>query len=164
MTDPNFGRYPADALKADGLRAAGGLAVTLGPLALVGFDAHPLVAVPLLAGATLFGWLGIRTLARRGAAFRLTEDGLILPRGFFMIMIRWNQITGVNLRYYSTKKDKSGGWMQLTIQAGRGRTSIESQLIGFDTIAARVAQMILDRELPVDATTKENFLSLGHYL
>lgn len=164
MTEPGFGRYPTDALKADGLRAAGGLAVTLGPLALVGFDAHPLVAIPLLAGAGLFGWLGVRTLARRGAACRVTEEGMILPSGFFMVMVRWDQITGVKLRYYSTKKDKSGGWMQLTIRAGRGSCSIESQLTGFDTIAARVAEQVLERGLQVDATTKENFLSLGHYL
>lgn len=164
MTERGFGRYPADALKADGLRAAGGLAVTLGPLALVGFEAHPLVAVPLLAGAGLFGWLGVRTLARRGAAYRLTEDGLVMPSGFFMVMIRWDQVTGVKLRYYSTKKDRSGGWMQMTIRAGRGSHSIESQLTGFDIIAARVAELVLERGLPVDATTKENFLSLGHYL
>ncbi len=164
MNDPEFGHYPADVLKADGLRAAAGLAVTLGPLALVGFDAHPLVALPLLAGAGLFGWLGLRTLARRGTALRLTPQGLVLPRGFFMVMVRWDQITGVKLRYYSTKKDKSGGWMQLTIQAGRGRCSIESQLVGFDAIAARVAELVLERGLPVDEATKENFLSLGHYM
>ncbi|MBP7335551.1 hypothetical protein [Niveispirillum sp.] len=164
MNDPEFGHYPADVLKADGLRAAAGLAVTLGPLALVGFDAHPLVALPLLAGAGLFGWLGLRTLARRGTHYRLTPQGLVLPRGFFMVMVRWDQITGVKLRYYSTKKDKSGGWMQLTIQAGRGRCSIESQLVGFDAIAARVAELVLERGLPVDEATKENFLSLGHYM
>lgn len=164
MTEPGFGRYPADTLKADGLRAAGGLAVTLGPLALVGFDAHPLVAIPLLAGAGLFGWLGLRTLTRRRVACQLTEEGLILPRGFFMFMVRWDQITGVKLRYYSAKKDRSGGWMQLTIRARRGSYNIESQLAGFDTIAARVAERVLERGIAVDATTKENFLSLGHYL
>ncbi|MFV3131876.1 hypothetical protein [Niveispirillum sp. KHB5.9] len=162
MSEP--GRYPADSLKADALRAGLGLAVTLGPLALVGFDAHPLVAVPLLAGAGLFGWLGLRTLARRGAYCRLSDQGLVMPRGFFMVMVRWDQITGVKLRYYSTKKDKSGGWMQLTIQAGRGRYSIESQLVGFDAITARVAELVVERGLPVDETTKENFLSLGHYM
>lgn len=164
MTEPGFGRYPADALKADGLRAAGGLAVTLGPLALVGFDAHPLVAVPLLAGAGLFCWLGLRTLGRQQAQYSLRSDGLAFQTNFVAAILRWDQITGVKLRYYSTKKDKSGGWMQLTIQAGRGRHSIESQLTGFDAIAARVAELVLERELPVDATTKENFLSLGHYL
>lgn len=164
MTEPGFGRYPADALKADGLRAAGGLAVTLGPLALVGFDAHPIVAVPLLAGAALFGWLGVRTLARQQAQYSLRSDGLGFQTNFVAAILRWDQITGVKLRYYSTKKDKSGGWMQLTIQAGRHRHSIESQLTGFDAIAARVAELVLERELPVDATTKENFLSLGHYM
>lgn len=164
MSKPGFGRYPADALKADGLRAALGLAVTMGPLALVGFDAHPLVAVPLLAGAGLFAWLGLRTLARRGTVYRLTDEGLVMPHGFFMVMVRWDRITDVKLRYYSTKKDKSGGWMQLTIQAGRGRCSIESQLVGFDAIAARVAELVIERGIPVDEATKENFLSLGHYM
>lgn len=164
MTDPAFGRYPPDVLKADGLRAAGGLAVTLGPLALVGFDAHPLVAVPLLAGAGLFGWLGMRTLGRQQAQYSLRSDGLGLQTNFVAAILRWDQITGVKLRYYSTKKDRSGGWMQLTLQVGRRRHSIESHLTGFDIIAARVAELVLERGLPVDTTTKENFLSLGHYL
>lgn len=164
MSEPEFGRYPADTLKADGLRAAAGLTVTLGPLALVGFDAHPLVALPLLAGAGLFGWLGLRTLARRRTACRLTDDGLILPGGLSMVLVPWDRVTGVKLRYYSTKKDKSGGWMQLTLRAGRTRHSIESQLNGFDAITARVAELVLERGLPVDAATKENFLSLGHYM
>jgi len=164
VTEPGFGRYPADALKADGLRAAGGLAVTLGPLALVGFDAHPLVAVPLLAGAGLFGWLGIRTLVRQQVRYSLRSDGLGFQTNFVAALLPWDQITGVKLRYYSTKKDRSGGWMQLTLQVGRRRHSVESQLAGFDAIAARVAKLVLERELPVDATTKENFLSLGHYM
>lgn len=164
MTDPAFGRYPADVLKADGLRAAAGLAVTLGPLALVGFDAHPLVAMPLLAGAGLFGWLGLRTLARRGTACRVTPEGVVLPGAVSMVLVPWDRVTGVKLRYYSTKKDKSGGWMQLIIRAGRRSHSIESQLAGFDAIAARVAEQVLERGLPVDETTKENFLSLGHYM
>lgn len=164
MTEPDFGRYPGDALKADALRAAGGLAVTLGPLALVGFDAHPVVAVPMLAGAGLFGWLGLRTLARHQARYSLRPDGLGFQTNFVATILRWDQITGVKLRYYSTKKDKSGGWMQLTLLAGRRRHSIESQLTGFDAIAARVAELVVERGLPVDTATKENFLSLGHYM
>lgn len=87
-----------------------------------------------------------------------------MPHGFFMVMVRWDQITAVKLRYYSTKKDRSDGWMQLTIRAGRSRHSIESQLAGFDAFAARVAELVVERGLPVDAATKENFLSLGHYM
>ncbi|OYQ35337.1 hypothetical protein CHU95_09000 [Niveispirillum lacus] len=164
MTEQTFGRYPADTLKADGLRSAGGLAVTLGPLALVGFDAHPLVAIPLLTGAGLFLWLGLRTLGRQQTQYSLRSDGLGFQTNFVAAILRWDQITGVKLRYYSTKKDRSGGWMQLTLQVGRRRHSIESQLTGFDAIAARVAELVLERQLPVDATTQENFLSLGHYI
>lgn len=158
------GRYPPDVLKADGLRAIFGLAVMLGLLGLAGMQAHPLVALPLLAGAGLFLWLGLRTLWRGGARFGLTDEGLRLQDGFFTILVPWDRITGVRLRYYSTKKDRSGGWMQLTLRVGRRGYSIESQLTGFDTIAARVAAMVVERGLPVDAVTKENFLSLGHYL
>lgn len=164
MKAPRHGRYPPDALKADGLRAIFGLAVMLGLLGLAGVKAHPLVALPLLAGASLFAWLGLRTLWRQRAHYGLSDEGLRLQDGFFTILVPWDRITGVKLRYYSTKKDKSGGWMQLTLRVGRRGYSIESQLTGFDAIAARVATMVVERGLPVDATTKENFLSLGHYM
>lgn len=164
MTVPEQGRYPADALKADGLRALAGLAGTLGPLALAGPQAHPLVALALGSAASLFVALGARVLLRTQTRCRFNDEGLHLRDGFFTLFVRWDRITGVKLRYYATNKDRSGGWMQLTIRAGGRRYSIESQLLGFDTIAARVAALVLERDLPVDAATRENFLSLGHYL
>lgn len=163
MTAP-AGRYPPETLKADYLRTALGLAATVGPLALAGGDAHPLVAVPLAAGAALFGWLGGRTLLRGRVRYVLRPDGLAVDGSLFSGLLAWDRVTDVRLRYYSVKKDRSGGWMQLTLRAGSRRHSIESQLTGFDTIAARVAAMVVERNLPVDETTRENFLSLGHYM
>lgn len=157
--------YPADVVKADFLRAGAGLALTLGPLALVGFDAHPLVGLALLAGGAVFGWLGLRTLFRRQVRYSLRADGLGIQTRFTTALLPWDRVTGVRLRYYSTKKDRSDGWMQLTLRTGRFQsTSIEGTLAGFDTIAAHVSGLVLEREIKVDAATRENFLSLGHYL
>lgn len=163
MTD-GTGRYPAETLKADYLRAGAGLTLTLGPLVLTGGSAHPLVAVPLLAGVGLFGWLAGRTWLRGRQRYVLVDGGLRVEGGLGSRLLAWDQITRVRLRYYTTKKDRSGGWMQLTLRAGRQGLAIESQLTGFDAIAGRVATLVIERELPVDAATKENFLSLGHYM
>lgn len=157
--------YPTDVVTADYLRAGAGLALTLGPLALVGFDAHPLVALTLLAGAAVFGWLGLRTLFRQQVRYSLRADGLGVQTRFTTALLPWDRVTGVRLRYYSTKKNRSDGWMQLTLRTGRWQsTSIESTLIGFDTIAGRVSGLVLEREIKVDTATRENFLSLGHYM
>ena len=164
MTKPDHGRYPADLLMADGWRAAAGLAATLGPLALAGWQAQPLVALLLLAAGVPFAALGVRTALRTQTRCRLHEEGLSLRDGFFTLFIRWDQVTGVKLRYYTTRKDRTGGWMQLVIRTAGRRYGIESQLQGFDAVAARLAALVLERGLPVDATTKENFLSLGHYM
>ncbi|MDG5495844.1 hypothetical protein [Niveispirillum sp. BGYR6] len=154
-------RYPADAQKADGLRAAAGLALSGGPFLLV--TPHPVIAVPLGAVAGLFLVFALRTLARQLETIRVDAAGLQVT-GLWQRRIDWAALERVSLKYYATKRDRSGGWMRLVLAGGGRRLALESQLEGFDAIAARVAEAVLARGLVVDKATRENFLALGHYL
>lgn len=154
-------RYPADAQKADGLRAAAGLVLAGGPF--LATDPHPVIAVPLAAAFLLFLALALRTAERQVLRVTMDEKGLQVG-GLHRRRIGWDELALVRLRYYATKRDRSGGWMRLTLAGDGHRIALESQLDGFDAIAGQVAATVLARGLATDATTRENFLSLGHYL
>ncbi|WP_154667283.1 hypothetical protein [Niveispirillum irakense] len=155
------GHYPPDALKADWLRAGAGLAVALGPFLFVW--PHPLVAVPLLAMAALFLIFALRTAERQWLRVRADDAGLHLtslrPRH-----IPWSCLQSVRLTYYSTKRDRSGGWMRLKVTGGGRSIALESQLAGFDAIAGKVAEAVIERGLILDTASQENFHHLGHYV
>lgn len=160
-SDTPPGRYPADALTADYLRAGAGLALTLGPFLFV--SPHPVVAVPLVACAALFAVFGGRALLRRLSTVRMDETGLFVE-GPWPKAIRWDDVADVAVSYYSTKKDKSQGWYHLTVRGGGRRIDVESTLAGFDAVAGRVAAAAKANRLSLSETTRENLLSLGHHV
>lgn len=154
-------RYPADAQKADGLRAAAGLVLSGGPFLVV--TPHPVIAVPLGAVAALFLVFALRTLARQFETIQVDGGGLLVT-GFWKRRLDWDALEKVSLKYYSTKRDRSGGWMRLVLAGAGRRVALESQLEGFDAIAARVAEAVLAQGLVLDKASRENFMALGHYL
>ncbi|MFM2044764.1 MAG: hypothetical protein RLY86_3340 [Pseudomonadota bacterium] len=159
-----FGRYPPAALRADHLRGAAGLALTLGPFVLA--DPHPLIALPLLAAAALFAVFAGRTLIRQASRVEVTTDGILQHAPLLGAALRWGEVTGVDLRYYSTRRDRKKGWMQLTITGTsatgrRHRIALESTLTGFEEIAAEVARAAATRHLPLTDTTQQNLAALG---
>lgn len=162
--DETPGRYPPAALRADFLRAGAGLTLTLSPFLLL--SPHPLIGVPLAAASALFGVFGARTVQRKMTRVEMDEEGLMLhaPLG---AAIRWREVTLVDLRYYSTRRDRQHGWMHLTVKgrsAATGKTrriDVESTLDGFAEVAAAVARAADANRLPMSSATQENFASLG---
>ena len=158
-TKPLVGRYPADALRADYLRSGAGLALTLGPFAIA--LPHPVILVPLLLGAGLFGLFGLRTAARQMTRFHMDQDGL-RAEGPLGGAIRWSELSEVRLRYFSTRRDRKEGWMQLSLKGGGRGLELESALDGFEAIAARVAEAAIANRLRLAEATRDNFAALGH--
>ena len=49
--------------------------------------------------------------------------GSFVPRGAFGgTLVEWNRLDRLKLSYFSTKRDRSDGWMQLTLGSAGGRT------------------------------------------
>ena len=150
--------YPARAVRADYLRAGLGMALTGGPLLV----AQPgVVAVSALAGlAGLFALYGVRTWVRQRTTVEVTDDG-ISTAGASRVTLPWREVRGVTLKYYSTRRDRTGGWMQLSL-AGRGRTlRLDSSIDGFDAILARAASTAHVNRLALAPATVSNFSALG---
>ncbi|BBK34728.1 hypothetical protein EDC65_2782 [Stella humosa] len=151
-------RYPAEALWADYARAGAGLVATAGPLLLV--PVADWIAAVLFVLALLFAVFAWRTFERQRTRIAVDEAGIALgepPRR----QIAWDRVTEVRLRYYSTKRDRSGGWMHLRLEAPGGAVRIDSTIEDFGRIAERASAMVRQRALPVDEVTRANFRALG---
>ena len=151
-------RYPLRAVLLDYLYAGLGLLFTLGPLAGAA-TAGP--AAWVLGGlAALFAVYGARTLLRQRTCFIVSADGLTVD-GLVRRHLPWEGLTRCTLGYYSTRRNREGGWMQLTLRTQRRSLRIDSQIAGFAPIARRAACAAAGRGIALDRTTQENLRALG---
>ena len=151
-------RYPVSSLRADYVRAGVGFALTVALAAMAART--PLVATILSICAVVFLAFGIRTWQRYRLIFDVDTNG-ISTSGGGCVNLPWNELTEVKLRYYATKRDRTGGWIHLNLVAGRKKLSLESSLEGFSEIARQAASQANARGLELDQTTRSNFLALG---
>ncbi len=173
-------RYPVKALAADYVRSAIGVLL---PAALMLFtDLVAFIFYSMAALVLLFAGYGLRTAWRHGTVLTVDEDGIRQegPMGGFLDReIRWSEMRDFRLRYYSTQRDRKGGWMQLILRgtatrapvkhaaanpggsANGGVIRMDSILPGFDDIVRQAHDAARRHGLAIDANTATNLSSLG---
>ena len=67
----------------------------------------------------------------------------------------------MTLKYFSTRRDRKAGWYQLTLSDGIVKITIDSELMGFDTVMKICSDVVIQKRLTVSETTSENFASSG---
>jgi len=152
-------RYPRQTLWADYVRAAAGVVLCGAPLAVL--DVNRWLAMVLAAGFVLFALFLARTALRQRPRYVLGPDTLCAdgPAG---ALVEWNRLDRLTLSYYSTKRDRSAGWMQLAVGSRGGRTvKVDSSLDGFYDIVERAAQAAVSRGLELNTATRANLRSMG---
>jgi hypothetical protein len=151
-------RYPVNALAADYLRGGLGLAATAGPLAFV--DPTPALKWILAAMAASFLVYSARTVCRQLTIIELDEAG-IRARGPLGAGIRWDELRSIRLDYYSTRRDREGGWMQLKLR-GEGRAlRIDSDLERFAELVRAAAAAARRHGHALDPDSLDNLNALG---
>lgn len=152
-------RYPIATLYADYLRAASGLALTLGPLLLLEV-ADVLVALLAVLGL-LFAWFGMRTVARHLSRVELSGSAIAL-RGPLSRHLAWGDMEFMKLAYYAPRRSREDGWLQLTLRGAGGRPiRLDSTLAGFDQVLGLASRTARAKDLPMDAATHANLAALG---
>ena len=150
-------------MRNDYIRAGIGVALCV-PLAVIsrGSSFGFWLFVALIA---LFAAFGARTWLRAQAEYRLTEAGLLRTNAAFSRKVAtgvaWADLSGLTLRFFPLRRDRSDGWMQLTVRAAGARLSIDSTLENFDAIAEAALAAGLRNDLPMTQTTLANFQALG---
>jgi hypothetical protein len=158
-----FYRYPWRELRGDYLRAGAGLVLTLVPMVAAWGN---VIGMAVLASlASLFGIFGVRTALKHRSRYRIDDEGIARlgpsTAAAPSATVRWGDVDRVKLAFYSTKRDRSYGWMHLTIRGGGNRLGLDSVVEGFDDIAARAAEAAAANRVRLSDTTVRNFAALG---
>ena len=142
----------------DYLRAAAGFV----PIAVILAIAPVGTGADLILGglAALFSLFGVRTALRHGTRVDMTETGLSAS-GPLGALIRWTELDGIKLAYYSTRRDHRDGWMQLELRAGSSRIRLDSRIDGFTKLVEQAARVAVARGLGLSAATAANLEALG---
>jgi hypothetical protein len=151
-------RYDRHAQRADYLRSAAGLALTAGPV-LLARPAAPMMAF-LGALAGLFAVYGARTWIRSATRITLDEEA-ISASGPHNATVRWRSLTRMKIDYYSTRRDRAKGWMQMRLEGDGATLRLDSSLDGFVEIARRAAREAADRGIALQPATRTNLAALG---
>jgi hypothetical protein len=150
--------YPASAMIGDYLRAAAGL-VPAGAI----FATTPVAPFPatVLGGfAVVFGIFGVRTALRHNTSIEMT-DAEIRSHGLVKRRIAWAELDRLRLAYFSTRRDRKSGWMQLELAGGGGKLSLDSRIAGFGEVVRRAADAAAENHLRVSEATAANLEALG---
>jgi hypothetical protein len=157
--------YPIEALRGDYLRAGLGVILTLAPALGIPL-ASPAMYV-LVPAAILFLAFGVRTWRRHRSRVVLDRRSISIfgPR---RVSLDWERVRSVKLSYFSTRADRTGGWMQLTLSGNDAQREgvtqalcCDSTLTGFEVVAHRAAAAIQTNGLTVSQATRANFSVLG---
>jgi hypothetical protein len=151
-------RYSLQSLLGDYWRSGAGLVIAGGVWVLAPATPHVVV---ICGGLTvLFALFTMRTVARQHSRIEMTDDA-ITRLGTRERHLRWSDLERVKLRYYSTRRNRSGGWMTLKLRGRRASISVDSNIDGFDAIAARAARAMADNRIAADDVTLANLAALG---
>lgn len=151
-------RYSPRALNADLLRAGIGLVCCLVPLAFVDFGA--VVTLIFAIPAALFAIFGLRTWRNRAITVRVDADG-ISTEGPGATSIAWRDLASLKLSYFSTRRDRESGWMQLKLRAQTGAIALNSSLENFDTVCRATFEAARSFDIEMSDASARNFAALG---
>jgi hypothetical protein len=125
-------KYRRGALLGDYVRAGVGALLTGVPMLFVGGSPATLI---ILGGLTaLFVLFGLRTLIRHSTVVALSPVGVRVQSVLGGGEIAWQELAQLKLGYYTTRRDRQGGWMQLSLRGGGRHFKFDSSLEGFDHV------------------------------
>mgnify|MGYP003626696624 FL=1 len=151
--------YPSKELIGDYIRGAIGVVICATPIVLTG--SMPVAGWILGVLVLLFAGFIIRTALRHYTRVAMDDLGLT-SSGIIRKQIAWTDVSKVKMRYYSTKRDRTEGWMQLKITGQRGRTiEMDSILTDFQSIISKLGTAAVQAGAIMDETTRANFALMG---
>jgi hypothetical protein len=151
-------RYPPRELAGDYARAAVGVAATLGPLLFL--PTSPVILWILAGFGALFVVFAARTALRHLTVVRIDDMG-IASIGPWGVSLRWDDLKGMALSYYSTRRDRTRGWMQLSVRGSGRALRLDSTIEGFNEIVARAARSAEANRVALSPATAGNLAALG---
>lgn len=110
--------------------------------------------------STLFLVYGFRTIARQCSILKAAELGIQVS-GPFKKDIKWANLEIMELRYYSTYRDRARGWMQLRLKCNKYALSADSTLSEFPILVDHAINQARAQGLELTESTLANFDALS---
>lgn len=152
-------RYPLPGLAADIVRAAFGAVLMF--VIVSQLEPDTIMFWIGTALGTVFALFGVLTGLRAATRIELESTSLTIRPG--ARTVRLDELRDFRLDYYSTRRDREAGWMQLTLRDGSGGVlKVDSRLERFGDLVERAATAAGQDRLPMDASTIENLKAIGH--
>ena len=123
-------------------------------------DFHTVVVLILLFLLVVFLVYGLRTLNRQYTVLELDGEGL-RANGLLRRNMLWEDITKFDLRYFSTRRDRQQGWMQLRLDSNDTVIRVDSQIEGFDRVVEQAFENAQAAGAAMGETTMINLASMG---
>ncbi|MBL6927990.1 MAG: hypothetical protein ISR44_02360 [Rhodospirillales bacterium] len=149
--------YPLYTVLGDYIRAFLGVCVSVVPLFVI--TNKPLVTYAFWGLIVVFTLYGLRTLARHYTRVETTNDG-VAEYGLFRHGFAWSELSRLRLKYFSTRRDKSNGWMQLEMTGNGRRIAVTSTISDFTDVLARAADAAKTNEIELDKASLANIASI----
>ena len=158
MTKATY-RWPAAALRADYLRGGFGFAASLLLALLI---PPPSIAFFVFLGLTIvFGLYLAQAALRARTSLTLLPEGLAVAGFFGNRLIRWDTLDQFALRYYTLRRDKEAGWMDLKLASGKDAVTFDDRLDGFRPILERAWEAARARDIGISSATYANLTAAG---
>jgi len=148
-------RYSSHATNADLLRAAIGLVCCLVPF--VSLELGAVVRLMLSVPAALFAVFGLHTWRNRGTVVTVDADGIQKGKQ----AIAWDALATVKLSYFSTRRDRENGWMQLKLAGGGTAITLNSGLEDFEAVCRDAFKAARTHGIELTDSSAGNFAALG---
>jgi hypothetical protein len=156
-------RYQPRAVYGDFARAGIGFAISFGAVAVTGFTGF--TAWLFGVCAAIFLLFGLRTALRAITNYELTDTGLtrFYATGFGRTerALAWQGLKKLRLRFFPAKRDRSQGWMEMTLAGEGARMRLDSTLGDFDAIVRAAVGAAERRRLDLSESTLSNLAALG---
>ncbi len=158
MTD-DIWRWPRAALAGDYLRSGIGFGISLLFLLLVPLGS--IASFSFLILTVIFSLYLAQTVLRAKTTLALLPEGLAVAGFFGNRVIRWDALDQFSLRYYTLRRDKAAGWMDLKLGSGRNIVTLDDRLDGFRPILARAWEAARERDIGISSSTYANLTAAG---
>lgn len=160
MSEISIHRWPPASLTGDLMKGiiSFGLALFLllvTPIGSIGF-------VIALCLVVVFGLYLASSVSRLRTVVEVDDQGLRLSGGLFgPKTIKWNELERFELRYFSLRRDRKGGWMDLKLKA-RGQTVVlDDRLDRFHDVLARAWTGARSADVGMSDATHANLIAAG---
>ncbi len=103
----------------------------------------------------------IYTLIKNLTKIILTDEGILKKNPFQNIFFKWDDISEIKLKYYSTRRDKEKGWMILYLLKQRKKMTIHSSISDFNVILEKIGSKTDSNKYLFNYNTQNNFKAMG---